>query len=125
MIPASRVAPSDRPANFNVNWTLDVWGRIRRQVESASASYDATLSNYDGVVVLVVGQVAQTYLLIRTTEQRLAAAEQNLAYQTESVRISEAKLQAGDISSLDVEQDSASSTIRRRQSRSWNSPWRN
>ena len=50
-------------ANFNVNWTLDVWGRIRRQVESASASYDATLSNYDGVVVLVVGQVAQTYLL--------------------------------------------------------------
>ena len=91
-------------ANFNVNWTLDVWGRIRRQVESASASYDATLSNYDGVVVLVVGQVAQTYLLIRTTEQRLAAARQNLVYQTESVRISEAKLQAGDISSLDVEQ---------------------
>ena len=91
-------------ATFNLNWTLDVWGRIRRQVESASAAYDATLSSYDGVVVLVVGQVAQTYLTIRTTEQRLAAARQNLAYQTESVRISEAKLQAGDISSLDVEQ---------------------
>ena len=89
---------------FNLNWTLDVWGRIRRQVESASATYDATLSNYDGVLVLVVGQVAQTYLLIRATEQRLVAATQNLAYQTESVRISEAKLEAGDISSLDVEQ---------------------
>ena len=91
-------------ATFNLNWTLDVWGRIRRQVESASAAYDATLSSYDGVVVLVVGQVAQTYLTIRTTEERLAAARQNLAYQTESVRISEAKFQAGDISSLDVEQ---------------------
>jgi outer membrane protein TolC len=47
---------------------------------------------------------AQTYLLIRTTEERLAAARRNLAYQTESVRISEAKLEAGDTSSLDVEQ---------------------
>lgn len=54
--------------------------------------------------MLVVGQVAQTYLLIRTTEERLAAAKRNLAYQTESVRISEAKLEAGDTSSLDVEQ---------------------
>lgn len=91
-------------ATFNLTWTIDVWGRVRRQVESASAAYDATLSSYDGVLVLVVGQVAQTYLLIRTTEQRLAAARQNLAYQTESVRISEAKLEAGDTSSLDVEQ---------------------
>ena len=54
--------------------------------------------------MLVIGQVAQTYLLIRTTEQRLAVARQNLAYQTESVRISQAKLEAGDTSSLDVEQ---------------------
>ena len=91
-------------ATFNLTWEIDVWGRIRRQVESASAAYDATLSSYDGVLVLVIGQVAQTYLLIRTTEQRLAAARQNLAYQNESVRISEAKLEAGDISSLDVEQ---------------------
>ena len=91
-------------ATFNLTWTIDVWGRVRRQVESASAAYDATLSSYDGVLVLVVGQVAQTYLLIRTTEERLAAARQNLAYQTESVRISEAKLEAGDTSSLDVEQ---------------------
>jgi NodT family efflux transporter outer membrane factor (OMF) lipoprotein len=91
-------------ASFNLTWEIDAWGRIRRQVESASAVYDASLSSYDGVLVLVIGQVAQTYLLIRTTEQRLEAARQNLEYQNESVRISEAKLEAGDISSLDVEQ---------------------
>ena len=81
-----------------------MWGRIRRQAESASAAYDATLSSYDGVTITLIGEVAQTYLLIRTTEQRLAVARQNLAYQTESVRISQAKLEAGEISSLDVEQ---------------------
>ena len=54
--------------NFNLTWEIDVWGRIRRQIESASAAYDATLSNYDGVLVTLVSEVAQTYLLIRTTE---------------------------------------------------------
>ena len=90
--------------NFNVTWEIDVWGRIRRQIESVSAAYDATLSSYDGVLVSLIGQVAQTYLLIRTTEQRLAVARTNVTYQEESVRISQAKLDAGEVSSLDVEQ---------------------
>ena len=90
--------------NFNVTWEIDVWGQIRRQIESVSAAYDATLSSYDGVLVSLIGQVAQTYLLIRTTEQRLAVARTNVTYQEESVRISQAKLDAGEVSSLDVEQ---------------------
>ena len=90
--------------NFNLTWEIDVWGRIRRQIESASAALDATLSSYDGVLVTLIGEVAQTYLLIRTTEQRLAVAKTNVTYQEESVRISRAKFDAGEISSLDVEQ---------------------
>jgi outer membrane protein TolC len=49
-------------------------------------------------------RVAQTYLLIRTTEERLTFAKKNVTYQEESVRISQAKFDAGDISALDVEQ---------------------
>jgi NodT family efflux transporter outer membrane factor (OMF) lipoprotein len=90
--------------NFNLSWEIDVWGKIRRQIESASASYDATLSDYDGVIVTLVSEVAQTYLLIRTTEERITFAKKNVTYQEESVRISQAKFDAGDISALDVEQ---------------------
>ncbi len=90
--------------NFNLTWEIDVWGRIRRQIESASAALDATLSSYDGVLVTLIGEVAQTYLLVRTTEQRLTVARKNVTYQEESVRVSQAKLDAGEISSLDVEQ---------------------
>ena len=90
--------------NFNLTWEIDVWGRIRRQIESASAALDASLSNYDGVLVTLISEVAQTYLLIRTTEQRLAVAKMNVTYQEESVRISRAKFEAGETSSLDVEQ---------------------
>lgn len=101
---ATGAASANFSTSLTLNWEIDVWGRFRRQAESASAAYDSTLSSYDGVTVTLIGDVAQTYLLIRTTEQRLSVARQNLAYQAESVRISQAKLDAGEISSLDVEQ---------------------
>ena len=89
---------------FNLSWEADVWGRFKRQIESASAALDASVASYDGIMVSLIAQVAQTYLLIRTTQQQLDVAKENLKYQTESVRITTAKFEGGDISSLDVEQ---------------------
>lgn len=89
---------------FNLSWEADVWGRFKRQIESASAALDASVASYDGIMVSLIAQVAQTYLLIRTTQKQLDVAKQNLKYQTESVRITTAKFESGEISSLDVEQ---------------------
>ena len=89
---------------FNLAWEADVWGRFRRQIESASAALDASVASYDGVMVSLIAQVAQTYLLIRTTEQRLAVAQKNLGYQQDSVDITTAKFESGQVSALDVEQ---------------------
>jgi NodT family efflux transporter outer membrane factor (OMF) lipoprotein len=89
---------------FNVTWEADVWGRFRRQIESAEASLEASLADYDGVLITLFADVAQTYLLIRTTEQRLAVAKYNVELQRESVEITTAKFEAGDTSSLDVDQ---------------------
>jgi NodT family efflux transporter outer membrane factor (OMF) lipoprotein len=89
---------------FNLTWEADIWGRFRRQIESASASLDASVADYDGVMVSLIADVARTYLLIRTTQQRLAVVQQNLKLQQESVRITTAKFDAGEVSALDVEQ---------------------
>ena len=89
---------------FNLGWELDMWGRLRRQVLSASATLDATVAEYDGVLVSVVAQVARTYILIRTTQQRLEVARNNITYQAESLRIARAKFDAGEVSALDMEQ---------------------
>jgi len=89
---------------FNLAWEADVWGRFKRQIESASAELDASVGSYDGIMVSLIAQVAQTYLLIRTTQQRLAVSEHNLELQQESVRITTAKYEGGEVSSLDVEQ---------------------
>jgi len=89
---------------FNLSWEADIWGRFKRQIESASASLDARFADYDGIMVTLITQVAQNYLLIRTTQQRLAVAKRNLEIQQESVRVSNAKYEAGEVSGLDMEQ---------------------
>ena len=89
---------------FNISWEADVWGRFRRQIETASALLDASLAGYDDVIVSLIAQVAQTYVSIRTTQRRLEVARYNVSLQEESVRITQAKFDAGATSALDVEQ---------------------
>ena len=90
--------------SFNLSWEVDVWGRFQRQIESASAELDVSVADYDGVMISLVSEVAQNYLLIRTTQLRLKLFRENLKLQQESLRITEAKLKAGEVSGLDSEQ---------------------
>ena len=55
-------------------------------------------------MVSLVAQVAQSYLLLRTFQDRLTIARENIKLQEESLRIAQAKLDAGDASELDVDQ---------------------
>jgi NodT family efflux transporter outer membrane factor (OMF) lipoprotein len=89
---------------FNLSWEIDFWGRFRLQVESASAALDASVADYDGAMVSLIAGVAQNYLLVRTTQQRLNVAQNNVKIQRESVRITTAKFEGGVVSSLDVDQ---------------------
>jgi NodT family efflux transporter outer membrane factor (OMF) lipoprotein len=89
---------------FNLSWEIDVWGRFKRQIETASALLDASVASYDGVLVSLIAGVAQNYFLIRTTQRRITVSQENISLQVESLRISTEKYNAGDVSSLDVDQ---------------------
>jgi len=89
---------------FNLSWEADFWGRFRRQVESASAELDVSVANFDGAVLSMVSQVAQNYILIRTFQDRIRVARNSIKNQEESVRITQAKFDAGEVSELDKDQ---------------------
>jgi len=106
---ASRQKDSDVIFNnynlgLNLGWEVDFWGRFSRQVESASAELDASVANYDGALVSMVSQAANNYVLIRTYQERIEVARDNIKLQAESLRIAQAKFDAGDVSELDVDQ---------------------
>jgi NodT family efflux transporter outer membrane factor (OMF) lipoprotein len=85
-------------------WELDFWGRFRRALEAADANLDASVENYDNVLVLLLAEVAQSYSNVRIAEQRLTYAKQNVEIQRGSLRIAEDRLRAGTVTRLDVTQ---------------------
>lgn len=89
---------------FNLTWELDFWGRFRRLIESAAAQLDATVANYDAVMVALTAEVARTYVLIRTLEERIALAQQNVVIQQRALRIADVKFRHGAVTGLDVQQ---------------------
>src|SRR5690606_18407834 len=83
-------------------WELDFWGRFRRAVESADAQLDASVENYDDVLVILIGDVAATYVEIRTAEQRLEYANANVVSQRSSYDLAETRREGGRSTRLDV-----------------------
>ncbi|MFO0944744.1 MAG: efflux transporter outer membrane subunit [Planctomycetota bacterium] len=89
---------------FNLAWELDFWGRFRRAVEAADADLDASVEFYDQVLVTLIGDVATTYIQIRTLEQRIRFARDNVVLQGENLKIAQAKFSAGQTTQVDVDQ---------------------
>ena len=89
---------------FNLSWELDFWGRFRRAIEADSASLDASVENYDDVLVTLLGEVATAYTQMRITEQRIKFAQENVNLQRETLAIVEARFQRGTVTKLDLAQ---------------------
>lgn len=89
-------------------WELDFWGRFRRAIEAADANLDASVESYDGVLVLLLADVAQTYTNVRIAEERLAYAQQNIEIQRGSLQLAEVRFREGATTRLDVTQAQSS-----------------
>ena len=86
----------------NLSWELDFWGRFRRSIESADAALDASVEGYDNVLVLLLSDVASTYVQIRTLQEELRLLNENVRVQTESLAIANAQFEAGAADKSDV-----------------------
>lgn len=115
---ATRISASESNANttagdlnftqYNLgvgaSWEIDFWGRFRRGIESADANLLATLASYDDTLVLLTAQVVDTYAVIRTAQEQLRIARENLALQQRSYEIVEVLYRNGQSNELDVQQ---------------------
>ncbi len=85
-------------------WELDFWGKFRRGVESATAAYLASVANYDDVLVSLLGNVATTYIGIRTLQTQIVIAQSNIAPQRHALSIAQTRFTEGSTTRLDVYQ---------------------
>ena len=88
----------------SASWQLDFWGKFRRGVESADAAYLASIATYDDVLVTLLGDVASTYIGIRTLEKQIAIARENIVRQKEALQIARDRFNGGAATEVDVYQ---------------------
>lgn len=91
-------------AGFDSSWELDLWGKLRRGAEAAGARLEANRFDYCAVQVTLLGDVAATYINVRTLQERLSIARDNLAAQERVLKLVEHRLGAGLVDELDAAQ---------------------
>ncbi len=89
---------------FNMSWELDFWGRYRRSVEAANAQYCYSVEDYHDALVMLLSEVATSYVQLRTFQERLLYAQQNVEIQKGSTKIAEDRFDKGVATELDVRQ---------------------
>ena len=87
---------------IGVGWEIDLWGRVRRSVESAEASYEASLEDHRDTLVILYAAIASAYVDVRTLQQRIDYAEKNVEIQVGTLTLTENRYKAGLSSRLDV-----------------------
>ena len=90
--------------NLGATWEVDVFGRVRRNIEAAEAALAADVEDYRDVSVALFAEVASSYVDVRTAQARLDFARDNVAAQDASVALTRNRFSAGLTSSLDVAQ---------------------
>jgi len=88
----------------SVSWEIDFWGRFRRGIESADAAYLASIAAYEQALILLTAGVVNSYAVIRTTEEQLRIAKENMKIQQRSYEIAAVLYRNGETSELDMQQ---------------------
>ncbi|SHG15001.1 efflux transporter outer membrane subunit [Bradyrhizobium erythrophlei] len=86
------------------SWQLDLFGRVRRAVEAADANALAAVENRHGVALAAVAELAQSYMQLRGTQNRLDIAKRNLGLAEQSLDLVKARFGNGVATTLELAQ---------------------
>ena len=89
-------------AGFDSTWEIDFWGRVRRQVEAADATIDASAEARRDSMVTVLAELARDYLQYRGQQRDLQIALDTLASDQQSLRLTQERQRGGLTTGLDV-----------------------
>ena len=89
---------------LSVSWELDFWGKYKRAIEAADAAYLASIAARHQAIILLIAQVVDSYLILRSNEELLAIAKANIAIQQRSYHITQTLYRNGQDSELDMQQ---------------------
>ncbi len=109
---ASRLDSLTRPVDlyqgsFDASWEIDLWGRVRRSVESSRAQTQAAVENRNDALVSLEAEVARAYLQLRGAQSVAATLQTQIDVAQQSLELTRSRQQHGLAPQYDVENANA------------------
>ena len=92
---------------FDASWEIDLWGHVRRQVESAQAQVESSEFQARDTLIATIAELARDYAELRGAEAQIAITKANLASAEEILDLTKTRAQGGVVTYLDVENAAA------------------
>lgn len=101
-IPNRRVYINNYSLGAQINWELDLWGRLSDETRAAYKDAGASLADYDAARLSLAGAVAQAWFVLVEARQQRELAERDTTARESNLRVTERRYERGVASSLDV-----------------------
>jgi multidrug efflux system outer membrane protein len=98
---------NDWLAPVSLSYEIDVWGRVRRSLESARAQAVASAGDEAMIRLTVQTDVAQDYFAIRSLDAQIDILAQTVVSYREQVRVMSVQFQTGLVSAIGLHQAQA------------------
>ena len=86
----------------DLNWELDLFGRVRRNTEAARAEAQSVEADYENMKLSVAANVALTYFDVRALDTEIDVINRTIHARQDALNIAQERLSAGLTGELDV-----------------------
>jgi NodT family efflux transporter outer membrane factor (OMF) lipoprotein len=89
-------------AGFDAAWELDLWGRVRRSIESANAALQVSGEDLHDAQLSLAAEVVRAYLELRGIQDQLRIESSDVALSTDMVELTAYRVKGGLVDELDL-----------------------
>jgi multidrug efflux system outer membrane protein len=100
----SSVTQNNFTLPFNVSWELDLFGGVRRNIESSNALYQSSAASLENTRLVITSELAVDYFSLRELDAEIAVVNSAVVYQEKGLVLVKNRHDGGVASGLDVAQ---------------------
>ncbi|WP_339411475.1 efflux transporter outer membrane subunit [Pseudomonas sp. EA_35y_Pfl2_R5] len=89
---------------LNATWELDIWGKLRRSLESSRAGFEASAADLAALKLSLQAELVQDYLQLRVLDDQQRLLDATVAAYARSLKLTENQYNAGIVPKSDVSQ---------------------
>lgn len=91
-------------AGFDASWELDLWGRVRRNIEAADANVEAARESLADVKLALETELARRYFELRGAQQQIRLARAQIEASEQTLNLTQAQQKSGLVNALTLSQ---------------------